>query len=390
MIKLTASASRSLLSKTGIACVLLTLAAACGASDAANPAKTNPEGGTGEGGTGDGGPDGGRTTIPTVVSATPASGGTDVALNSNASATFSEPMDGASLTTATFTVASATAPVAGRVVYGNSKAVFWPSAHLAANAKFTATITTGAKSASGIALAANYSWTFTTGTTVAPGLGIPLGTAGSFVILSKSGISTEPASTITGDLGVSPAAATYITGFGLAADASNVWSITPQVTGKVFASDYAPPTPSNLTTAIGDMEIAFTDASARAPDVTELGAGDIGGKTLIPGVYKWGTGLLIPTDVTLAGSATDVWVFQIAQNLTVENGIKVVLGGGAQPKNIFWQVAGAVDVGTTAHLEGVVLCQTAITMKTGSSINGRLLGQTAVTLAGSTVVQPAQ
>jgi hypothetical protein len=110
--------------------------------------------------------------------------------------------------------------------------------------------------------------------------------------------------------------------------------------------------------------------------------------TLAPGVYKWGTGLLIPTDVTLSGSATDVWIFEIAQNLTVASAVRVILAGGALPKNIFWQVSGAVMVGTTAHLEGVVLTQTDVAMATGASINGRLLAQTAVTLDGNTVVQP--
>ena len=139
------------------------------------------------------------------------------------------------------------------------------------------------------------------------------------------------------------------------------------------------------------MELAFTDAAGRAPDLVELGAGNIGGLTLSPGVYKWGTGLLIPTatNVTLSGSDVDVWIFQIAQDLTVANGTNVFLEGGALAKNVFWQVAGAVDVGTTAHMEGVVLTQTAITMQTGSSINGRLLAQTAVTLDASTVVEPA-
>ena len=217
---------------------------------------------------------------------------------------------------------------------------------------------------------------------------VNLGTAGDFVILAKSGISTVPTSAVTGDIGVSPAAATYITGFSLTADSTNVFSTSPQVTGKVYAADYAPPTPSNLTTAVGDMELAFTDAAGRAPDVTELGAGNIGGMTLAPGVYKWGTGLLIPTDVTLTGSATDVWIFQIAQNLTMSSAAKVLLAGGALPKNVFWQVAGLVDLGTTAHCEGVVLTQTSVTLRTGASINGRLLAQTAVTIDGSTVVEP--
>jgi hypothetical protein len=111
--------------------------------------------------------------------------------------------------------------------------------------------------------------------------------------------------------------------------------------------------------------------------------------TLPPGVYKWGPGLLVPTNVTLTGSATDVWIFQIAKSLTVGNGAKIVLGGAALPKNVFWQVAGLVNVGTTAHLEGIVLAQTSITLGTGASINGRLLAQTNVALQVSTVVAPA-
>lgn len=217
---------------------------------------------------------------------------------------------------------------------------------------------------------------------------IDLGTAGTYAILAKSGVSTVPTSAITGDVGVSPAAASYLTGFSLTSDSTNVFSTSPQVTGKLFASDYAAPTPSNLTAAVGDMELAFTDAAGRAPTVTELGAGNIGGMTITRGVYAWGTGLLVPTDVTLSGAATDVWIFQIAQDLTVDSGTKVVLAGGALAKNVVWEVAGAVSLGTTSHFEGVVLSQTSITLQTGASIHGRLLAQTAVSIDSSTVVAP--
>ena len=225
--------------------------------------------------------------------------------------------------------------------------------------------------------------------TLPAGVPVDLGTVKNYAILAESGISTVPTTAVTGNLGVSPAAATLITGFSLTADSTNVFSTSPQVTGKVYAADCASPTPYALTTAIVDMQLAFTDAAGRAPGVTELGAGNIGGMTLGPGVYKWGTGLLIPTDITLTGTATDVWIFQIAQNLTMSSGTKIVLAGGAQPKNIFWQVAGLVDLGTTAHFEGVVMTQTAVTLRTGASINGRLLAQTAVNLDNSSVVAPA-
>jgi hypothetical protein len=197
-----------------------------------------------------------------------------------------------------------------------------------------------------------------------------------------------PTSAVTGDLGLSPAAASYLTGFSLAVDSTNVFSTSSQVTGKVYASDYASPTPANLTTAVSDMETAFTDAAGRAAGTSNLGSGNIGGMTLTPGVYKWGTGLQIPTDATLSGPATGVWIFQIGQNLTVSNAAKIVLAGGALPQNIFWQVSGSVDLGTTAQFEGIILCQTAITLETGASVTGRLLAQTAVSIDASVVRTP--
>ena len=241
----------------------------------------------------------------------------------------------------------------------------------------------------GVAMSANPAWSSAPGKNKASGFPVNLGTAGNFVILAKSGISTVPASAITGNIGVSPIAATAITGFSLIADSTNVFSTSTQVTGNVYAADYAVPTPSNMTTAVSDMELAFTDAAGRAPDVTELGAGNIGGMTLAPGVYKWSTNLLIPTNVTLNGGSKDVWIFEIGQNLTMSSATNVVMAGGALPQNVFWQVSGTVVLGTTAHIEGVVLSQTAITLATGASINGRLLAQTAVTLDGNTVVEPA-
>ena len=229
----------------------------------------------------------------------------------------------------------------------------------------------------------------TGGTTGAAGTPVNLRTAGNYVILAESGISTVPPSVVTGDLGVYPMMATAITNFSLMADATNVFATSAQVTGKVYAADYAVPTPANLLLAIGDMGLAYMDAAGRAPDVTELGAGNIGGMTLAPGVYKWGTGVLIPTDLTLNGSSTAVWIFQIAQTLTLSSAVNVHLTGGALSKNVFWQVAASVELGTTSHIEGIVLSGTMINLRTGASIAGRLMAQTAVTLDTSTVTQPA-
>ncbi len=331
------------------------------------------------------------TTAPTVSSTIPADLATGVAINANITAAFSEAMDASTITTATFTLKQGATVVPGAVTYVGTTATFNPTSDLVASTIYTAAITTGVKDLAGNALAVNKTWSFTTGTATSSGPApVNLGTAGNYVILAKSGISTVPTSAVTGDIGVSPIDQTAITGFSETMDASNIFSTSTQVTGKIYAADYTSPTPSNLTTAVSDMEAAYTDAAGRAlPDFTELGAGEIGGLTLVPGLYKWGTDVLITTDVTLNGGPNDVWIFQISGGITQASATKVILTGGALPKNIFWQSFGVVALDTTAHMEGVILAQTAITLNTGATINGRLLAQTAVTLDSNTVTQPA-
>jgi hypothetical protein len=148
-------------------------------------------------------------------------------------------------------------------------------------------------------------------------------------------------------------------------------------------------TPSFLTEAVGDMGFAYNDAAGRlSPDFIGLGAGEIGGLTLAPGLYKWSTGVSISNDVTLSGGPDDIWIFQIAGTLNEANGKQITLAGGALAKNIFWQVAGSSTLGTAAHFEGVILGKTLIAVNTGASVDGRLLSQTAVTLQMNAVTQP--
>ena len=219
---------------------------------------------------------------------------------------------------------------------------------------------------------------------------VNLSSAGNFVILTKAGISTTGSTLVVGDIGVSPVSATYITGFALSLPVASAFSTSPLVVGKIYAPDYANPTPSNITTAIGDMETAYVDASGRTnPTATELGAGNIGGLTIAPGLYKWGTDLIIPADVTLSGSANDVWIFQIAQNLNISSATKVILSGGAQAGNIFWIVGGQTTIGTGAIFNGNILDKTAIVLNTGAVLNGRALAQTAVTLDANAVTIPS-
>src|ERR1035437_3385796 len=212
---------------------------------------------------------------------------------------------------------------------------------------------------------------------------VDLGVAGNFVILSKTGITDVYKSTITGDIGSSP-----ITGAAILVKCN-------EVAGSIFSVDAAGPlpcrltSPSMLTTAVLNMQTAYTDAAGRSnPDFLNLDAGNIGGKTLTPGLYKWTSAVVIPTDVTISGSSTDVFIFQIAGTLKMGSAVRITLTGGALAKNIFWQTSGAVTLGTTSHFEGNILGQTGINMQTGATINGRMLAQTAVTLQMNTVTQP--
>jgi hypothetical protein len=220
---------------------------------------------------------------------------------------------------------------------------------------------------------------------------VNLGVAEDFVILTSTGVTSTGTTSIIGDIGVSPTAAASITGFGLILDSSGTFSTSALVTGRVYAADYTTPTPSYLTTAISNMATAYTDAAGRTnPDFTELYAGDLTGQTLIPGLYKWGTGIIVSAGgLTISGGPNDVWIFQVAQDVLIANGAIINLSGGAQAQNIFWQVAGQVNIGTTAQFKGVVLCQTLISLNTGAVVNGRLLAQTAVTLDQNSVLEPA-
>jgi hypothetical protein len=211
---------------------------------------------------------------------------------------------------------------------------------------------------------------------------LDLKSASSFAVLAMSGVTDVPASVITGDVGVSP-----ITG------ASDNLTCA-EVTGKSYSVDAAGPLPCRitnatlLTAAVKDMMTAYTNAAGRTlPTATNLGAGEIGGLTIAPGLYKWGTGVSISTDVTLSGGPNDVWIFQIAQTLDQASATKVVLSGGAQAKNIFWQTFGDVTIQASAQFNGVILSQTAINLKTGASVNGQLLAQTQVTLEHNTVTK---
>lgn len=330
------------------------------------------------------------TTAPSVISTVPSDGATGVAINGNVAIVFDDEVDASTLTATAFKVAGAS-DVSGTITYAGSTVTFNPTDNLAINTDYTVTLTTDVTDLAGNSLVSPLEWVFTTGSTTAKGPApVILGTAGNFVVLAKSAVSTTGTTAVVGDVGLSPAAQSFLTGFSETLDATNQFATSSVVTGKLYASDMAVPTPANMTAAISNMETAYTDAAGRTlPDQTELGAGDISGMTLQPGLYKWGTGVLLSSDLTLSGSENDVWIFQVAQNLTVSNGVKVTLSGGALPKNIFWQVAGKATLGTTSEFKGVILSKTQIVMQTGAALSGRALAQTAVTMDANAVTQPA-
>ncbi len=212
---------------------------------------------------------------------------------------------------------------------------------------------------------------------------VNLGAAVNFVVLAESAITNVPSSVITGDVGLSPA-----TGAGIGLTCA-------QVSGVIYDVNNTGPLPCTvvdpvrLTAAIGSKAIAYLDANSRAPDYTELGAGNIGGLTLGPATYRWGTGVVIPTNVTLSGGPNDVWIFQIAQGLSVSSGVQIILAGGALPKNVFWATFAAADIGTTSKFKGVIISKTSITMKTGATTDGRLLAGTAINFDKNVATQPA-
>jgi len=332
------------------------------------------------------------TTPPTVVQTTPSEVGL-APTNVPATATFSEAIDASTLTTSSFTLTDPGAtPVAGIVDYDASTmtAVYTPTLALAIDTTYTATLSSDVTDLAGNALEGPVTWTFTTGTVASAIAVVDLGTAGDFVLLAKAGISATVGTTVTGDMGVSPVALTGVTGFDMTLDASGTFATSEMVTGKIYAANLTPPTPEKMTTAISDMETAYTDAAGRSmPNATELADGNLGGLVLAPGLYTWSTGVFVGgANVTLTGNATDVWILQVAEDLVLANGLAVALGGDAQAQNVFWQVGGQVTLGTTSVFNGTILGKTAIVMETDATLYGLGLAQTDITLDAATVAKP--
>ena len=307
---------------------------------------------------------------PTVVRVTPANGACP---NTLVTGTFSEAMDSATINASTFTLAGAGA--AGTVTYDQPSltATYTPSAPLALNTTYTATITTGAKDLSGNGLARNDVWTFTT-STVACQQPVPLNSAGNFLVLAGSTVTnTGPTILTGGNLGLSPGSA--VTGF-------PPGTLTPPAV--MFVAD--------PTSAQAQLDLTAAYNYAAGVQGAAVLPGDMSGLTFTPGVYKTSSTIQLSAgNVTLdaQGNANAVFIFQVGSTLTTIGSTQVILAGGAQAKNIFWQVGSSATLGTNSVFRGTILALQAITLQTGATLQGRALARNAaVTLDSNTVTAP--
>jgi len=221
-------------------------------------------------------------------------------------------------------------------------------------------------------------------------LGIELGTAGDYTILTNIGIANAGPTSIQGNIGTTPALQNSITGFSETMDASNSFAKSILVTGKVFAAGMAAPTPAKLTAAFHEMAVALDDAAGRtSPDFTDVGSGIIGNTILLPGLYNWTTSLAITDDITLNGGPYDIWILQVAGNLNLASAKTITLTGGAQANNVFWQVMGTTTLVENSNFQGIILAKQQIVLQDGATLTGRAFSQHgAISLNASTVNQP--
>jgi hypothetical protein len=304
-----------------------------------------------------------------VVGATPLDLATAVATTHAPQVTFSEPMRATSLTPSTFFLTQNGALVAGQVRYDatRSAATFVPAQPLRRSTRYTATVTTGATGASGHALAQDYRWTFTTAACSQEPAA--LGALAPFGVLAATAVSNQGPTGLDGALGVSPGAG--LTGFA--------------PTGPVDLGDAA------AAQAMAAATTAYVDLASRSLCPVSV-AGNLGGQTLGPGLYRASSALSVASgDLTLdaQGEPSAVFIFQVDASLDTTSGRQVVLAGGAQAANVFWQVAGGVSLGSTSRFEGTLLASEQVAVGTGATVVGRLVSLTdGVTLDSAALSTP--
>ncbi len=310
-------------------------------------------------------------TRPTVTVTSPVNAATGVAINQTITAAFSEAMNPGTFSTASFTLKRGATAVAGTVTYAGVTAFFAPAGNLVPLTTYTATMTSAAKDLAGNALAANFVWSFTTAAPAAGQALVALGSAATFAVLAGTTVTNTGATTVNGDLGLSPGRDTAVTGFppGI-------------VNGTIHAND-----PAAIQAQL-DLKTAYNDAAGRTVGAITV-AGDLGGQTLTPGLYISTSSLAISSgDLTLdaQGDPNAVFIFQIASTLTTTVGRQVILSGGARAANVFWQVGSSATLEAGSVFKGNILALDSITVTTGAAVEGRLLARTAAVTLDSNVV----
>jgi len=333
-----------------------------------------------------------------VTSTNPADDDLAVALNKTVGATFNETMTLVTMTGAFTLSGPGLTPIPGVVAVVGSMATFDPDSDLAPSTTFTATISATATALSGDALANDYVWTFTTGTQAAqvlPQAAVPLGSASNFAILASAAITDIPSSLITGDVGLTPDAGSFISGFSVPASC-------PEVIGVMYKVDASGPACAVVNTTLLDNAkidagIAFINARAVVRGTPQAIAGDLNGLTLYPGLYESGSTIEISPGGFLyldaQGDSSAVFIIRSANSITTESTSEVVLTKGARANNVYWTAGTAVTLGTSSIMKGTLLAGTAISLLTSANLEGRALNQgtlaEAITLDKNVITVPS-
>ncbi|HTB53589.1 MAG TPA: Ig-like domain-containing protein [Ferruginibacter sp.] len=337
---------------------------------------------------------------PTVMSTDPINNATSVTLDKTIAVTFSKPMDPSTITSTAFVLSQGAKTVLGAVSYTDTTAIFSPAVNLLPNTTYTVTVKTGVKDLAGNALVNNYVWNFTTGKSVsAPVLG-SAAVFGSFG--GSAGITNQGLNTIINNGGISTTgASTLVTGFhdGTTGD---VYTETPlnkgDVTGRIYA---APPAPGNATSlaiaqqGLADATNAYNSISpASKPGGIDPGAGELGGLTLAPGIYKSASGTFKITNGNLTldamGDPNAVWIFQTAAGLTVgiagpTGARSITMINGASPANVFWYIGSAATINGAGGgvMVGTILASAGVSLSTAGNSVQTVLDGRAISLHGS-------
>jgi hypothetical protein len=316
---------------------------------------------------------------PVIIFTDPANLDANVPLNKVVAATFSVTMNPLTISNSTFTVKAGATNVLGNVTYSGNIATFTPNSPLIAGTTYTATITTGAKSTSNKALASDYVWTFSVPLVASVPSFVDLKTVARFAIISGVGVSNNAGASVINnmDVGIYPGARSSITGFPPATI----------VNGNLYAADDGAATAAMLIQAKLDLVEAYLFAESCIAMPPQTVAGNQGGKTLAPGIYKSTSTLSVDgSDLTLdaQGDPNAYWIFQIASTLTTTTGGNIKLTGGAQAKNIFWQTGSSATIGTYTVFNGSILALQSITMDSYAVMTGRILARNGAVVMTST------